>query len=114
MIKAASRRLLKVGKFRSRHLSDTSSSTVIDHLLGALRPNGVNSSYCLKEDFHVSDELELIFVKGFAYVSGVENAEANHFEDELGPFKALIISRHSSLMDGNVIDWEVHKGQQKD
>ena len=62
----------------------------------------------------MSNELKLILVEGLAHVSRVENPETIHFEDEPGPFKALIISRHSSLMDGNVIDWEVQKGQQKD
>jgi hypothetical protein len=34
-----------------------------------------------------------------------------HFEDEPGPLKALIISRHSSLMDGNVIDQDISEGE---
>jgi hypothetical protein len=59
----------------------------------------------------MSNELKLILVKGLAYVSGVEDAQTVHFEDEPGPFEALIISRHSSLMDGNVIDQDISEGE---
>jgi len=58
----------------------------------------------------VPDELELVFVVGFADVPGVKDAEAVHLEDKSRPLQAQAVIRKAPLVDGDIVDQNIPEG----
>ncbi len=77
---------------------------LIEHFLGILGSHRGRPGYGKEENIHMAEQFKLIFIKGFAHITGVADAETVQFEDKGGPFNILI---RGSCMDGDIIDQDI-------
>ena len=63
---------------------------LIEHFPSILGAQRGRPGYGEEENIHMADEFKLIFIKGFAHITGVTDAETVQFEDKSGPFDIFI------------------------